>query len=243
MKKIVEALSRAADFIKEIALEQPVTLFANPWLSLKRIGNYVYSSETRSNAKLVAVLIFDSSKPRQYYGRFEDCPSHFDGIKLCALTGGVEDDDPLSTAIHEIKEESGFTAEITELLNLGTVRSSKSSDTTVYLYAWDAKGKTPENPQGDGSAGEIGSYCDWVQERDYAWCKDPLAATLILRFKMDMEFSKSVQSAIDDGLNIRDLADKCEVAPSTVLRWASGVGRPHPGFKVFVLEKIAEMKK
>jgi 8-oxo-dGTP pyrophosphatase MutT (NUDIX family) len=186
-KHISSALNRAAEFMKEIALDQPVVLFANPWLSLKRIGNYVYSSETRSNGKLVAVLIYDSSKPGQYYGRFEDCPSHFDGMKLSALTGGVEKDDPMSTAVHEIKEESGFTALESELDNLGTVRSSKSSDTVVYLYAWDAKDKTPETPQGDGSDGEVGAYCEWVSEKDYAWCKDPLAATMILRFKMGIK--------------------------------------------------------
>lgn len=185
MSRLVDALERAADFLKEIALEQPVTLFENPWLSLKRIGNYVYSSETRSNGKLVAVLIYDTSQPGLYYGRYENCPAHFDtGKTLCALTGGVEQDDPISTAVHEIKEESGFTAQPEELMNLGTVRPSKSADTVCYLYAWNAQGKTPEAPQGDGSEGEVGSYCDWTSEKDCVWCKDPLMVTLISRFHL-----------------------------------------------------------
>ena len=86
--------------------EQPKVLYENKWLSLCEVDGYVYSHESRSNGRLVAILVIDSKKhPGQVYGRFEACPAHFDGRQLTSITGGVEKDDPMATAIMELEEE------------------------------------------------------------------------------------------------------------------------------------------
>lgn len=71
------------------------TLYANDFLSLKKRGNYIYSHESRSDGKLVAVLVYDSSRPDAVLGRYEICPAHDDpSPQLCAITGGVENGRP-----------------------------------------------------------------------------------------------------------------------------------------------------
>ena len=56
VKAAIEELEKA---LKEDVKE----LYHNKWLSLFQVGNYVYSHETRSNGKLVALLVVDSKKP------------------------------------------------------------------------------------------------------------------------------------------------------------------------------------
>lgn len=158
-------------------------LYHNRWVSLRQINNYVYSHETRSSGQNVAVLIYDDSRKQDcILGRFELCPAHFDGFELCSFTGGVEKGDPAGTAIHEIKEEAGYVAKKDELRYLGTCRPSKSADTLVHLFSWDAQGKTPGEIVGDGSAGEVGAFTKWVNANQAFECKDPLMATLLGRF-------------------------------------------------------------
>lgn len=162
-------------------------LFQNKWLSLRQVENYIYSHESRSAGKLVAVLVIDSTLPGQVMGRFEDTPCHFDGLTLTSITGGVENDDPLTTAVHELKEEAGFDAHPIELVSLGTVMPSKSADTVVYLYLFDALGRQPGQAEGDGSEGEVGAYCKWVTEAEAIQCKCPLMVTMLARRAVSME--------------------------------------------------------
>jgi len=158
-------------------------LYKNDWLSLKEMDGYIYSHESRSNGKIVAILVVDSEKhPGEVLGRYEDCPPHEDGITLTSITGGVEDDDVEGTAVMELKEEAGYVADETELIPLGTVRPTKSTDTTVYLFGIDVKGKEQGEAEGDGSEGEKGAYTDWVTEKEAVDCKDPLVATMIARW-------------------------------------------------------------
>ena len=163
--------------------EKMKTLLENKWLSLKQVGNYIFSHETRSNGKILALLVFDSSRPGMYFGRYENTPCHFDGIQLASITGGVEKDEIIKTAILELKEEAGFVGKEEDLISLGTVRPTKSTDTVVYLFAFDANGKQAVKAEGDGSEGEVGAYCSWVTEQACVQCKDPLMVTLVSRFK------------------------------------------------------------
>jgi len=156
-------------------------LFHNKWLSLKEVDGYVYSHETRCNGKIIAVLGYKDDK---ILGRFERTPAHSDDIELCSLTGGVDDGDkPDETAIRELYEEAGITKEIKDLEPLGTVRPSKSSDTVVYLYAVNCEDVDIKKTDGDGSDGEKGSYCKWIDRSEVIECKDPLLHTMLLRFE------------------------------------------------------------
>lgn len=158
-------------------------LHHNRWISLRQIGNYVYSHESRANGELVAILITDSTRePGTVLGRFELCPAHFDDFALASFTGGVEHGSAALTAVHEIKEEAGYVAQVDELVYLGTCRPSKSADTVVHLFAWDAKGQNPGTISGDGSEGEHGAYAKWVTYQEAFACKDPLMSILLGRF-------------------------------------------------------------
>lgn len=169
----------------EQALKEPTKeLYHNKWLSLFQVGNYVYSHETRSNGHLVALLVVDSSKPGRVFGRMELCPAHFDGFQLTSITGGVEHDDPVTTALHELKEEAGYDGKAHELFSLGTARPSKSADTVVHFYLYDTKGKQPGEAIGDGSEGEKGAYCKWVSVEDAIHCKCPFMGTMIARWQL-----------------------------------------------------------
>jgi len=158
-------------------------LYENHYLSLKKRGNYIYSHESRSDGKLVAILVCDSSRPDAVLGRYEICPAHDDASpQLCAITGGVEKGRaPTESAITELREEAGYYADESELEPLGYVRPSKSADTVTYLYAFDANGKARHKVTGDGSKYERGAYYKWVRKEQAIWSKDPLMALMIAR--------------------------------------------------------------
>ena len=163
-------------------------LYENHYLSLKKRGNYIYSHESRANGKLVAILVYDSSRPDAVLGRYEICPAHEDtSPQLCAITGGVEKGrTPIESAITELREEAGYCADESNLEPLGEVRPSKSADTLTYLYAFDANGKVQHKVTGNGSEYERGAYCKWVSKEQAIWSKDPLMALMIARKEQSM---------------------------------------------------------
>ncbi len=129
------------------------------------------------------MLVYDSSRPDTVLGRFEICPAHGDPEpQLCAITGGVEKGKtPLEAAIKELREEAGYCADEIDLEPLGEIRPSKSADTRIHLYAFDASGKVQHEITGDGSFYERGAYCQWVTRKQAIWCKDPLMAVMLAR--------------------------------------------------------------
>src|SRR5262249_7831513 len=137
------------------------TLYETPFLSLKQRQNYIYVHESRSDGKLVALLVYDSSRPDVVLGRYEICPAHGDtSPQLAAITGGVEKGTtPVEAALKELWEEAGYGADAVDLEPLGEVCPSKAADTRMYLYAFDAYGKVQQAATGDGSAYEQGAYC------------------------------------------------------------------------------------
>jgi hypothetical protein len=182
-----ERLTDSLNYLKTATEDTPVTLYRNEWLSLKKLNNYTYSHQETGDT--ISILVFDSSKPNQIYGRFEECPAHQDGISLCSITGTIDhNEDPIDAAQRELLEESGYDAQRQDIITLGTVRIYKASDATVHLYAIDVKGLTPSTPKGDGSIHEAQAYCKWVSDRDAINCKDPLMATLIARLRLEQEF-------------------------------------------------------
>ena len=57
-----------------------------------------------------------------------------------------------------------------------------------------------------------------------------------------MEFPEHVQKALEV-LDINKVAANFEVASSTVLRWVSGVARPHPRKQESIIRELDEMMK
>jgi 8-oxo-dGTP pyrophosphatase MutT (NUDIX family) len=159
------------------------TLYADKWLELRQTEDgYTYSHDGAGagDGQKVAVLVLHPENG-MVLGRYEYTPCHKPGIKLCSITGGVQNNDPLTTAIHELDEEAGIKTTPDLLVSLGTVWPSKSSDTVCHLFALMWNGEINENPAGDGSEGEKGAQVKWVHPLDAMACDDPLMPTLMSR--------------------------------------------------------------
>lgn len=161
------------------------TLWKGKYISVKLLdGFYEFLHDGRG--KSVAVLGYRrvGKDAWEFLGRFENCPPHQDGIVLCSLTGGMEEgENPKQTALRELKEESGIVYD-SEIKELGTLRPSKASDTTTYLFAVDLS-DVPDKEKyigkGDGTKGEEGAYCKWISKSDAVNSKDPILISMIAR--------------------------------------------------------------
>lgn len=188
------------------------TLLNNKWLSVveKTLDNgskYVYSKSIWCNGEGVAILPYrrkNEEHQLQFLGRFEVCPAHSDEIELCSITGGMdcEGESPVFTAVRELKEEAGIIVTLEQMLYLGTVRPSKSSDTVTHLFAVDLDtGYMQEEAIGDGTLGEVGAYCEWVNTVDVMSAKDPLLHAIMMRLigkgKLGLNYKECI------GMNIQ----------------------------------------
>ena len=164
------------------------TLWKGKYISIRLLdGWYEYLHDGTS--KLVVVLGYRrlGKDAWEYLGRYENCPPHKDGITLCALTGGIEENEkPLHAALRELKEESGLVYDSydSEIKYLGTLRPSKASDSTAYLFAVDLSNVPNQEKyvgKGDGTKGEVGSYCKWISRNEAINSKDPLLISAVSR--------------------------------------------------------------
>lgn len=106
-------------------------LFSTPFIDLLQRDDYIFIREVRAEGILIAILPFrlqGEGYPR-YLARWEICPAHSPYPELCAITGGLEVGETIENcACNELYEESGYKITVEELINLGTVRPSKSAD-------------------------------------------------------------------------------------------------------------------
>lgn len=163
-------------------------LFNNKWISLRKIGNYVYSHETRCNGKIVSILpwreIYDDYGflQNQFLMRLERTPCWTSSEPIrCTITGGVETDSPILDAQREILEETGYDVPESALEPLGTSYGTKSSDTIYYLYTVDLTDYEQGEAKGDGGFLESMEGCEWVNASAIIDCKDPQASVIWIR--------------------------------------------------------------
>lgn len=174
------------------AAESSEELWKGDYLSVRLMDSW-YEYLHDGNGKLVVVLGYRrvAVDAWEYLGRYEKCPPHDDGIALCALTGGIEkDEEPLTAALRELKEESGIVCD-PKIESLGTIRPSKASDSTAYLFSVDLQ-EVPDKDkyvgEGDGTEGEKNSYCKWVSSVDVLKSKDALLITAMARQDTGYDF-------------------------------------------------------
>lgn len=166
-------------------------LFSDKWLSVnkKTMDNgseYIYSNSPWCKSNGIAILPFRKAKDGypEFLGRFEICPAHSDEIELCSITGGMdkEGESPALTAVRELIEEGGYKVPLENVISLGTVRPSKSSDSTNHLFAVNLDNGAEEvEAVGDGTLGEEGAYCSWISLEELVDAKDPLLHSIFLR--------------------------------------------------------------
>jgi predicted NUDIX family NTP pyrophosphohydrolase len=144
------------------------TLKENKWLSLKimkypekGVHGYVYSHETRCDGKIVSILPYRIKYGKiEYLLRREVTPCWgVDKQVISSITGGVENDDPHTTVIHEILEEAGYDVTKEQLIPLGTSFGIKSSDTVYYYFSVNLTDMKREVAKGDGSELEAQAEC------------------------------------------------------------------------------------
>jgi 8-oxo-dGTP pyrophosphatase MutT (NUDIX family) len=147
-KNILSSLEESAKVINALAKERPTSSYIvkNRWVCLKKLHapteDYTYSHEERCDGKIVAVLPFvpDSAgmDPRVIARKEFTPPWGLDRLHLSSITGGVDKgEEPIQSAARELLEETGISMPVETFIPLGTVRGSKSSDSTYYLFAVD----------------------------------------------------------------------------------------------------------
>lgn len=181
-------------------------VFEDPNLSLyKADGWYTYAHMSRTEGgQLVACLVYKKAREGRithFLGRWETCIPHEDGLALTSITGGVDKGSwHLPAVCQELQEEAGVPLEVLpdaqdaykamdilmageggRLAYHGTCRPSKQEDTLCHLYSFDASGVMLVSSKTDGTQGEEGSYCDWVDPHVLLACKCPLVPTIAAR--------------------------------------------------------------
>lgn len=149
------------------------------------VNGYVYSHETRCNGEIVAILPYrrPSNGVYQYLLKNEMTPCWSLEKTLSAITGGWEGGDIRSDAVREILEETGYTINKGELINLGASYASKSSDTIYSLFSVDLTGKEQGKAIGDGSRVESESEAIWVKPNRLLEILDPQVSVMYIRLK------------------------------------------------------------
>lgn len=158
-------------------------LYAGEWLKvIERDGWYHFSQFTDSGG-VVYILVYDLTRPKPILGRYEVCPAHGDvEPTLTSITGGINiKRRPIDVAVEEIHEEAGYVVAADQITDLGKVMIVKWSDNIAHLYSINAAGLKRGKAPGDGSQGEIGSYCDWISLKEAMNCKCPVFSTLLVR--------------------------------------------------------------
>ena len=158
------------------------TVYSNDWIELKNLVSpnfgiigYPYLHEKRCQGKIVSILPFRLNTEKQkmeFLLRREITPCWGLEHNTSSITGGFEEDLE-DTVVMEMKEETGFDITKDEIIDLGTIQGTKSTDTVYYLYSVNLTGKVKGLALTDGSELEKNAYCCWKNSVDES--VDPLS--------------------------------------------------------------------
>lgn len=113
--------------------------------TVKENSAYIYTHEEISGGIRILVLPFRKKRGgRQFLLRREFIPCWDSHTDVCGISSKVIDENPEQTAANEVKKDAGYEVKVSELIQLGVVSASKSSDTTYYLYGVDLSKKDIE---------------------------------------------------------------------------------------------------
>lgn len=142
-------------------------IYKGKYLELRlKDGWYEYCHDrTGEFVGIFVYILDDSGDVDKVLGRWEySVQTGNEG--LTSITGGVDDgESPIEAAIRELGEEGGFDVSASDLLPLGTMTLSKSDDSIMYLYGFNATNREDERRPysiSDGTIGEDSASCDWV---------------------------------------------------------------------------------
>lgn len=157
-------------------------------------GWYEYLRHTHPQCVCVLAIRLHNNE-QQVLARIESCPAHFhnpdkllpDGAEITSLTGMIDNPDlsPRETAVKELYEEAGIHIEPEEITYCGSVFPAKSSSSIMHLYfidLTDHPNSDTQTPTGDGTRGEEGAFCIYMESADFFLrCTSPLPAAIAVR--------------------------------------------------------------
>ncbi len=172
---------------KHQARNEGTVLYGTEWLQLKELDSgYIYSHEVRCNGSIVLVLPY---REGEFLVRDEVTPCwDEDRPTRSAITGGVENGEPLEDAVRELQEEAGYTVEPDKFVFLGKCRASKSADTFYFLYAVDVTGYVQGPALGDGSKNDQAPSV-WISGEELCKLEDAQAITAYSKAKVILGIS------------------------------------------------------
>lgn len=176
-------LGKLLDILHKGSIMTDKILCSTPFLQLiERDGWYYYANVPGSMGGVV-ILLYRTDQAECVLGRYEICPAHGDvEPMLTTIAGGIEaGDTPLDTCIKESMEEAGYNIYGQNIIDLGKCMLSTNQDTVIYLFACDVTGLPRTVAVGDGTIGEIGSYCEWVTPEQAILSKSAFMSALMLR--------------------------------------------------------------
>ena len=204
-------------------IDMTKTLFRTKWLSLKRIKTseyeYIYSHETRCNGKIIAILPYQiTPQGIQFLVRNEITPAWGKKLKIrCAITGGVKYLKSQSaytqaelTAIDELKEETGYTINKEELINLSTSCGTKSTDTIYYLYSVNLSNKLPGEITTNDPLEKLATN-QWITENIIKYILDPLVSLMYIRLLSNIKRPINIEKwdpSIVNYIETRDISEE-----------------------------------
>jgi len=154
-------------------------LYKNKWLSLAQAdnGKFIYAHKPTNS---VAVLPY---KPVKFLLRSEPHHPTERQNRLCAITGGIEKEEtPLRAAVREVREESGYICNPTDMQSLGVVFPSKFTNNKVHLFVVNVENSPWEESKGDGTDDEKMSSTVWASSAGILACDDPVAHSIYVKF-------------------------------------------------------------
>lgn len=151
-------------------------LYKDEWYSIKEHNSYPYVHEEKCNGTLVSILPFRKINGKiEFLMRYEVIPSHSDNHEFCGVIGGYDDCSITikQTAVKELKEETGYSIDEKQLIELDWVYAGKSNDTKVYLFSCDLTNITKGIATTDGTELEKNAYCRWEEQNNLWTTNDP----------------------------------------------------------------------
>lgn len=179
-------------------LESKQTLGGNKWLELQEHTyndgtKYTVVHESRCNGNIVIILPYkvDDKLGLQYLVRNEMTPPwSLTELVPSSVSGGIDSlgDNPLKTALKELKEECGYLASESNVIPLGTSYGVKCADTIYHIFAVDVT-SVAEIPPSAPDTFESEAQNEWISASDYdkiVSVKDPLWSIAYVRHAMHL---------------------------------------------------------
>ena len=152
-----------------------------PDLGLK--NRFYWIQNICSNGKAVVILPYrENNGVLEYLLVKEFRPPWGNELTTQSITGGVESEfDDKENAIKELKEETGYSTNKDELIDLGIGRTSKISESTVHMYGVNLTGKEEGERELEGYEEFIENV--WLKEDELYEIQDPIFFMVYFKLK------------------------------------------------------------